>query len=88
MKFKLHPLAAALTVGIIWALSIAVITLISMQNGYGEGVLNLIAEVYPMYEISSTGILWGILWGFLDGFIGTYIVVAVYNFFVKKLGKK
>lgn len=85
-KAALNPMAAGLSVGILWALALFVMTLVASGNGYGAHLLEMLVGVYPYYELSTTGAFWGLLWGFLDGMIGTYIVVWLYNMFVQKLG--
>ena len=87
MKTQLNPLAAALSVGILWALCLFIWTFLSIQWGYGSSWIDLMAEIYPYYEATAAGAFWGLLWGFLDAFIGTYILVWLYNFLVLKLGK-
>ncbi len=81
-------MAAALTFGILWALGLCLWTLLAAYNGYGSELLELIEAIYPWYSISYLGALWGLVLGFLDAFIGVYVLVWIYNFFVKKLGKK
>jgi hypothetical protein len=88
MKNHLNPKAAGLAVGSLTGLVIFVLTLVAAQNGWGESILLLISDVYPYYEITTTGAFWGLLWGFLDGLIGAYILVWLYNVFVDKLAKK
>ena len=85
MKTTLNPLAAALAMGLAWSLSLFVITLVSAQTGFMGNFLHLMEDVYPWYVVTNTGAFIGLVWGFLDGFIGTYVMVALYNFFVKKL---
>lgn len=87
MKTTLNPLAAALAMGSLWALSLFIMTLISVQMGFMGNFLHMFEDIYPWYTVSGTGALFGLVWGFLDGFIGAYILVYVYNFFVKKLTK-
>lgn len=87
MKNALNPLAAALSVGILWALCLFGWTFLSMQWGYGQGGLEMMNGMYPGYAQTVTGAFIGLIWGFLDGFISAYIVVFVYNFFARKLGK-
>lgn len=87
MKTQLNPLAAALAMGLLWGVSLFVWTLLSLRTGVGAQCLELMTDIYPWYQITTVGAFWGLLWGFLDGFIGTYVVVALYNFFTKKLGK-
>lgn len=85
MKTTLNPLAAALAMGFAWAISLFVMTLISSQNGFFGNALHMMEDVYPWYTVTSKGAFIGLVWGFLDGFIGAYILVWLYNFFVKKI---
>lgn len=85
MKNQLHPLAAALSLGLLWAVCLFLWTLFAVRNGYGQVVLDAISTVYPGYEVSNKGAVIGLLWGFADGFIGTYLFASLYNFFVKRL---
>ncbi len=87
MKTQLNAFAAALAVGVFWAVCLFLWTLIAAKNGYGQTSLDLIAQVYPGYEVTTRGAWIGLIWGFLDGFIGTYVVVWLYHVFVKKFGK-
>ena len=82
---KLHASAAGLSVGLLWGVSLLVWTLVAAQNGYGSEVLELIASIYPGFEVSGQGAFLGLIWGFLDGFIGAYIIVWLYNHFAAKL---
>jgi len=83
-KLELNAKAAALSGGVIWGLSLFVMTLLASSNGYADSFLSLIEGVYPYYELSVVGAFWGLLWGFLDAFIGVYIFICLYNFFVGK----
>lgn len=85
MKTQLNALAAALSVGLLWGLCLFIWTFVSMQWGHGQSMLDMMSDVYPWYEMTNRGAFAGLLWGFLDGFVGTYLVVWLYNFFVKKL---
>lgn len=87
MKNTLNALAAALSMGVLWALGLFIWTLIGTQTGFGGNALHLMEDIYPWYTVSVQGAFIGLVWGFLDGFIGTYVFVWVYNFFTKKLGK-
>ncbi len=81
----LNPLAAAISVGILWALTLFITTLISIQNGYAESALNIVEGIYPLYEVTTAGAFWGLLFAFLDGFIGTYILIWLYNQILNKI---
>ncbi len=85
MKNQLHALAAALSVGLVWAVGLFIWTLCSVRTGYGAEMLELMSTVYIGYTVTVKGAFVGLVWGFLDGFIGTFIAVKVYNFFVGRL---
>lgn len=86
MKTQLNALAAALTMGLGWGLCLFLWTFVALKWEMGTSMLALI-DWYPGYEVSAQGAFLGLIWGFLDGFIGMYILVWVYNYFVRKLGK-
>ena len=85
MKNQLHALAAALSVGLVWAVGLFIWTLCSVRTGYGTEMLELMSTVYIGYTVTVKGAFVGLVWGFLDGFIGTFIAAKVYNFFVGRL---
>jgi uncharacterized membrane protein YeaQ/YmgE (transglycosylase-associated protein family) len=87
MKNQLNPLAAGLTAGIFWGLSMLLGTWIAMKTGVGQNFLDLFTDVYPNYNLTMSGAVWGLLWGFIDAFLGAYVLVWLYNFIAKKLGK-
>lgn len=68
-----------LAAGILWGVSLFILTHISLSTGYAEGFLNLMVGVYPGYELSTSGSVAGLLFGFLDGFIGCVIFAWLYN---------
>ena len=65
--------------GILWGLSMALITVMAMNLGWGSVFVNLLANVYPGYTVSYFGALVGAVWGFADAFIGLYIFAYLYN---------
>lgn len=67
--------------GVVWGISMFLITLASSFTGYGKAFLEIIASVYPYYDISLFGSLIGLVIGFVDGFIGFFLIAWVYNFF-------
>ncbi len=87
MKNQLNALAAGLSMGVLWGLCMLLCTISSLKWGYGQEFLELMADVYPGYEVSGRGALIGLLYGFADGFIGGFLVVWLYNFFARKLSK-
>ena len=65
--------------GILSAIIMFVITLISLGNGYGSEFLKLMTSIYPGYEVSGIGVIIGSIYGFIDGFICFYIFAWIYN---------
>jgi len=83
MKNNLDVKALALTIGIVWAAVLFLITIVSQATGYGIEFLRSISSLYPGFEISIKGAFIGAIYGFVDGFLGTYVIAWVY----KKLAK-
>lgn len=71
--------------GILWGISMLVLTLLAVKTGYALGFMNLMTEVYPGYSVSATGSLIGLIYGFVDGFIGGYVFASLYNWLNKKV---
>ncbi|MBW3019293.1 bacteriophage holin [Candidatus Woesearchaeota archaeon] len=71
----------ALSVGLVWAISVLILSLTSKFLNYGLAFTGPLQSVYVGYELSLIGIVVGVAWAFLDGFIGGAIVAWVYNLF-------
>jgi len=65
--------------GILWGFSMFFLTLANIFFGYGTLFLDLMADVYPGFQVSYVGSLIGLVYGFLDGFVGLYILGWLYN---------
>ncbi len=87
MKNQLHPLAAGLTAGVFWGLAMMVGTWVAMKWEYGSEFLRIFENAYPGYEQTVAGSFIGLGIGFVDAFLGAYVIVWLYNFFVRKLSK-
>ena len=85
---RLNVLAFALTCGLLWGLSLFVLTwwIILFEGSTGE--LLGIGHIYRGFCISPTGSFIGLAWGLVDGFIGGAIVAWVYNKFTGCFTKK
>jgi hypothetical protein len=81
MKFDQNK--AALTGGLIWALTMFFMTIISVGTGYAKAFLDVMASIYPGYNVSFSGSVVGLIYGFLDVYVGVYIVLWVYKVFSK-----
>jgi len=65
--------------GILWGLSMLVITLLCLWTGYGALFLDVMENVYPGYSISWGGSIVGLVYGFIDGFVGFFLLAWLYN---------
>lgn len=78
---KLNPKAFALASGIVWGVSVYLVTVISLVRG-GEGkLLSRLAMIYPGYSFSFGGGLLGLLWGFVSMFVAGWVLAWLYNRF-------
>jgi hypothetical protein len=87
MKNQLNPLAAGLSMSVLWGLCMLLCTVSSLKWGYGQEFLELMMDVYPGYEMSAKGAVIGMLYGLADGFIGGFLVAWLYNVFARKFSK-
>jgi len=69
----------AIAGGILCAIVMFIVTLISLINGYAGEFLNIMTNVYPGYKVSGIGVITGAIYGFIDGFIGCYVFAWIYN---------
>ncbi|MFQ5869620.1 MAG: bacteriophage holin [Candidatus Zixiibacteriota bacterium] len=81
---RLNLKALALSCGILWALCLFLVTLISLGTGYADAFLEVVASVYPGYSVSGLGLIIGLIYAFVDGAIAALIFGWVYNLFVGK----
>lgn len=76
---KLETKRVALTGGIVWAAALLLTTLVSIWTGLFTNFLNVIASLYPGFNISYVGSVIGAVYGFFDVFIGVYIFAWAYK---------
>jgi len=81
---KLHSTALGFAFGIIWGVSLFLITLFSISSGYGDKLLKGIASIYPGYSVTLKGSFLGLAYGFVDGFICAFIFGLIYNAIAKQ----
>ena len=76
---KLNVKAFSLTCGIVWGLSLFLLTwwIIAFDGATGEPTL--IGRLYRGFNISPTGSFIGFIWAFVDGLIGGAILAWLYN---------
>ena len=83
---KLNARAMGFTVGVIWGLSLFLVTMLSLWSGrvYGRHFLYAMASIYPGFDISNNGAILGVCYGFVDGFVFGWLIAKIYNTFAKE----
>jgi hypothetical protein len=79
LEMKLSVKAFALACGLIWGLSLFLLTwwIIAFDGATGE--ITLIGRLYRGYNISPLGSIVGLIWAFVDGLIGGAVFAWLYN---------
>ena len=79
---KLSVKALSLTFGILWGLSVFIMTwwILIFEGSYTESTF--IGLIYRGYSVTATGSFIGLAWGLVDGAIAGALVAWVYNLFV------
>lgn len=87
---RINITAAALTVGMVWGVLGMFVTGVGnlVVSGYGQGLLDVMASVYPGYAATPTvgQVIIGTLYGMLDGAIVGTVFGWLYNTFAGRLG--
>lgn len=76
---KLDTKAFALTCGILWGLTIFVLTWWIIAFEGASGHTTVLGAIYRGYSVSPVGSIIGAVWGFADGTIGGAIFAWLYN---------
>jgi hypothetical protein len=84
---KLNVRAFALTCGIIWGLSLFLLTwwIILLEGATGEPTF--LGRVYLGFTVSPAGSFIGFVWAFVDGLIGGAIFSWLYNLISTRIWK-
>jgi len=80
---KLNLKALALTSGILWGLTVFLMTLVALWRGAGDH-LALLRGFYIGYQVSYVGSLIGLVYGFVDGLVCGALFAWLYNCFAKE----
>ena len=80
---KLNAKALGFAGGIVWGLSIFLLTWWFLIFGYPGRILEKLSGVYLGYSVTWYGSLIGLIWGFIDGFIACFVLAWLYNKFSK-----
>jgi hypothetical protein len=76
----LNPRNLGLAGGILWGLSVFVLTFISMATGMWAGLMDWVGLIYPGYSVSAAGAFIGFVYGFADMFVCLYLFGLLYNY--------
>ncbi len=76
---KLNATAFGLALGIIWAVFLFLVVLLSMYANWGNALVELIGSLYLGVNASWIGALIALPWAFVDAFIGGFLVAWLYN---------
>ena len=82
---KLNLKALAFTSGILWAVAVLITGIANLiRSGYGTTFLQVIASIYPGYEVTRSfgAVVIGTLYALVDGAVGGLIFAWLYNLFV------
>ena len=82
----LRKRALGMALGIIWGVSIFLVTIWAVVRGHGE-TLTLLGGYYLGYSVTYVGAVIGLIWGFIHGFIAGVLTAWLYNMFSKTFYK-
>lgn len=75
----LNPRRLGVAGGIIWSLSMFILTILAIYTGYSKEFLNAMSSIYLGYTVTWPGAFIGLVYGFFDAFIGLYLLAWIYN---------
>ena len=82
---KFHVKTLAITCGVLWALTMFLMTVWVVVMGDGQNaLLTSFGSFYIGYDISYRGALIGLVYGFIDGLICGAVFGWVYNLVLDK----
>lgn len=81
MYAKLNPVKLGLASGIMWGLTLLLMTLISIYTGWGMFWLSQWMDLYVGFDLTLSGAFIGLIYGFVDGFVCLFIFGWLYNLF-------
>lgn len=81
---RLNAKALGLAAGILWGLSVFLLTVWILIIDSPGNTLVLLSKIYIGYDVSWTGAVIGLVYGFVDGLIGGVLLALIYNAFLPK----
>lgn len=76
---KLHAVKLGLSLGIVWAVAMVMLSFMTMWWGWGDSVVDVMGSLYIGYSATPLGALIGLGWAFCDAFIGGFVIAWLYN---------
>jgi hypothetical protein len=77
---QLDKKALGLATGLLWGVTVLLVTIWVMVAGGGEHLI-LLGKFYLGYDLTLLGAILGTVYGFIDGFIGGWVFAWLYNKF-------
>lgn len=81
---RLNAKALGLAAGILWGISVFLLTAWIIIIDSPGSTLMLLNKIYIGYDVSWTGAVIGLVYGFVDGLIGGLLLAWIYNAFLPK----
>jgi hypothetical protein len=76
---KINVKAFTLTCGILWGLTILLITIILLAMDSPGRIISKLGIFYIGYSLSWAGAFIGLIWGFVDGLVCGAVFAWLYN---------
>lgn len=83
---KLNVGAFALTAGLVWGVSILIVTWWFMIAGTESPATTMLNQIYFGYSVSAVGSVIGLVWGFVCGTVCGGIFAWLYNYLSTRIG--
>ncbi len=80
MELRKRALGTAL--GIVWGVSIFLVTIWAVARGHGQ-TFSQLGGYYLGYSVTYVGAVIGLIWGFIHGFIVGVLIAWLYDFFCR-----
>jgi len=82
----LRKRALGMALGIVWGVSIFLVTIWAVARGHGQ-TLTQLEGYYLGYSVTYVGAVNGLMWGFIHGFIAGVLIAWLYDLFCKVIYK-
>ncbi len=79
---ELRKRALGMALGIVWGVSIFLVTIWAVARGHGQ-TFSQLGGYYLGYSVTYVGAVIGLIWGFIHGFIVGVLIAWLYDFFCR-----